>query len=146
MAKRSRPSSTRWDRTPDKSPECLPRVLMLTAHACMRSYGARFAREVQNNSLPHDLWPRSASRSLWTTLMIPCVPESSSPLLSRSRVLRNQNKRSVGGLGTAMMTLNHQTREKLSVAREKLQMTALKNQIAHRDIDFLWWMHKIRIN
>ena len=107
--------------------EYLPRVLVLTARARVyellrKVHGARFAREVQNNSLPRDLRPRSASRSLWTTLMIPCagilLPASLPHPRSGVQRARSQNERSVGGLGTAMMTLNRQTRKNYLLREE----------------------------
>lgn len=67
---------------------------------------------------------------------------SPAPLLG-GPTARSQNERSVGGLGTAMMTLSHQMREKLSAAKRRLWTIVPKNQIVHRDIDSLWRMHRI---
>lgn len=129
MAKRNRPSNAYRDRAPDKAPSALL-VLLQPAreHVLLRKvHGARFAREVQNNSLPHDLRPRSASRSLWSTLMIPCAgtlfPPPPSRALTRGSCGSKPKWEKRGRIGeeegTAMMTLSHRrTRKKLFAARK----------------------------
>jgi len=58
----------------------------------------------------------------------------------------SQNERSVGGLGTTMMTLTHQTRKNYLLRKEDYGQLHQKFRSSIEILIFLWWLHRIKIN
>lgn len=110
-------------------------------------HGARFAREVQNNSLPRDLRPRSASRSLWTTLMIPCAEILLPASLPHpcSGVLRLEAKMKGAWEDWNRDDDVESSDEGNIICCEKKITNDRIEKLDHRNIDSLWWMLRIII-